>query len=110
MAAKKIRMKIEKTGNQEYDFLIEKGLLCVGDLRTNYDARDAFKKATKLVLYPAEAYFGLMLCDLMINLDSLEKQDLDNVINNENYILCKKFFCATKVYCAIKSFLCKITS
>ena len=103
-------MKIEKAGNQEYDFLIEKGLLCVGDPRTNYDARDAFKKATKLVLYPAEAYFGLMLCDLMINLDGLEKQDLDNVINNENYILCKKFFCATKVYCAIKSFLCKITS
>lgn len=52
-------MKIEKTGNQEYDFLIEKGLLCVGDPRTNYDARDAFKKATKLVLYPAEAFLAL---------------------------------------------------
>lgn len=44
MVARKIRMKIEKTGNQEYDFLIEKGLLCVGDPRTNYDARDVFKK------------------------------------------------------------------
>ena len=109
MAARKAKMKIEKTGNQEYDFLIENGLLCVGDLRTNYDARDAFKKATKLVLFPAEAYFGLMLCDLMINLEGLEKQDLDIVIRNENNILCKKFFCATKVFCAIKSFLCKIT-
>lgn len=53
MAARKIRMKIEKTGNQEYDFLIEKGLLCVEDPRTNYDARDAFKISDQIGFIPS---------------------------------------------------------
>ena len=53
-------LKFRKSGNEEYDFLIQKGFKYF-EIDSDEDAYQSFRKAQDIIIDPCEAFFGLAI-------------------------------------------------
>ena len=84
-----MKMIIRTTGNEQYIFLLKKGLKYI-EMQLWNDAHYAFMEAKELVLDPCEAYFGLMICDYQCQLDDIIKWRSYDIYSNTNYSYAKQ--------------------